>query len=97
MRTTDVPHWVPSWPYGNCFLWALRCWVQFGGAVAMRRSHHLPFPHFAWGPDGSRWYSYAPVTPRHGWLAWLHMLWFRGYVRLETGQDFDLHYKGPEL
>lgn len=74
LTARDLPQpWI-----SNCRLWCRRCYRERGGVVASLRSEYGRWRHWAWSPDGRRWFTYAPLWPKARWRWPFPPLWFRG-------------------
>lgn len=75
-----VAHWFdPS--RSNCFVYVVEQWRAHKGQVRITPSLYIPWlPHFAWSPDGQRWWAFNPTVKYRRWLA---PLWFKGSVSEE--------------
>jgi hypothetical protein len=77
----------------NCVFFAVGRLHRLGGYLVIRRSHHSKWmPHVAWAPsiEGLDVEEFKPIAPFRGnWLQRIfpiHMLFFRGYVRVGSGE-----------
>lgn len=80
--TTEFKLLVPT--RCNCFVWAVRMFLAFGGHVVVSRSSFGLWPHFQWTPDRKVFYEYAPVGPQVRRKWWQVLAWFEGRPRLDT-------------
>ena len=66
----------------NCLIYAIKKRITEGGSIKVRRSKYsLVLPQFLHRSVDGVYSYYAPLYPKHGLLAFLHKLWFKGKVR----------------
>lgn len=75
----------------NCLFWALEQRRRFGGYVAARRSTYGWWHHYAWSPDGLRWFEYNPTWPKKWWLERWWRRWFPPPLFTGVIEEVDLH------
>lgn len=69
--------------FNNCLFWAVDQYRKRGGKVIMRKSHHGPWPHFAWSADLKTYEAFVPLPTQRMDVVSPYPL-FRGRIKISS-------------